>query len=111
MHNNGGYRIHPTRLTKKQRIVLDLIRKGNPDGGFIDQEILHGMLPWQACKQALQAQIRALESRGFVERWQERRRGASRTCYRLTLAGLRLFNTLPDVVDIDLQKLDPAVFE
>lgn len=76
------------RFTKKQLAILGLIRAGNDDGTLIDLDQIIERVPYTTTKESMQFSIRALVTRGLVEkRPQELRRGYPRRVYSLTPIG------------------------
>lgn len=76
------------RLTYKQTQILDAIRKGAPDGGFIDLDQLLDSLSYETSKSSMQFSLRALIRRGFIaKKGRETRRAQGRQTYALTPAG------------------------
>jgi hypothetical protein len=66
-------------LTSKQRQILDVIIKGNPDGTWVDLNELLERLPYETTKDSLQFSIRALQTKGLLEKKDmEMRRGQPR---------------------------------
>lgn len=55
-------------LTKKQREIMRVIVKYNPDGSFVSIHELISRLPWETTEHSMRFSIRALERRGFIEK-------------------------------------------
>jgi hypothetical protein len=82
-YNPASARTLADDLTTKQRLVLDVIVKGNrtPDGRFesVDLDQLLERIPYKTSKESMQFSIRSLIGRGMVEKGpQEKRRGRTR---------------------------------
>lgn len=76
-------------LTKHQQEVLTLVAKPGPGEMPLDLDELVEKLSWQPTKESLQFTIRALVSKGLIEkRPKELRRGRQRVLFRPTRAGL-----------------------
>lgn len=76
------------RITEKQRILLDIIWKKNPDGSSIDMDQLVERAPYETTKDSMHFSIRALVKHGLVEKGPlERRRGRARRIIVLTALG------------------------
>lgn len=74
-------------LTSKQKAILALIVKGNPDGP-IDLDQLIERIPYVTSKQSMQFSVRALTSKGLIEKGPtEVRRERARRTFRVTPLG------------------------
>lgn len=89
------------RFTRKQVEILETIRKGAPDGDFLDMDMLLEMLPYETTKQSMQFSIRALIRRGLIEKkGTELRRGRNRIVYSVTPKAVESFD--PDSGSFDV---------
>ena len=70
-------------LSNKQRQILNVLIKGNPDGSWVDMDQLLGRLPYRTTKPSLQHSIRILIKKGLMERKETEHR---REAYRRLLA-------------------------
>lgn len=76
---------HTERITNKQFDILSCVRKGKPDGSFLDMDELLEGVTYETSTQSMQFSIRFLVNRGLVEKKpKEVRRGRSRAIYALT---------------------------
>lgn len=83
-----------SRLTRKQFLILDCVKRGTSDGDFIDMDQLLDVLPYETSKQSMQFSIRALIGRGLVEKKEtELRRGRRRVIYSLSRTGYSMFGS------------------
>lgn len=55
-------------LSKKQRQILDVLIRGNPDGSWVDLDQLLERLPYKTTKPSIQYSIRILIRKGMLER-------------------------------------------
>lgn len=86
---NHGKAFHPT---EKQRQIMTLLVKGNPDGSFLDLDQLRDSLPYTPSKEALTWSIRYLIGHGVMEKGgTEKRRKARRRILKPTEAGYAMF--------------------
>lgn len=78
----------PSRLTRKQRQVLDTLARGNPGGEDLDMDQLLELIPYETSKQSMQFTVRYLARRGMlVKKEPELRRGRRRVVFALTREG------------------------
>lgn len=81
-------------LSKKQRQILEVLIKGNPDGTWVDLDQLLERLPYRTTKPSIQHSIRILIEKGMMERKDlERRRGADRRLLAPTMKAYSLIRS------------------
>lgn len=92
-------------LTQKQKAILALIVKGNPDGP-IDLDQLIERLPYTPSKDSMHFSVRALVNKGLIEKGGlELRRGRSRRLITVTPLGLHWAKVLcPRPVPLTLEE-------
>jgi hypothetical protein len=74
-------------LTKKQRQIISVVVRANPDGSFLDINQIMAELSYHPSKESLQFSLRALINKGLIEKQRQRRRGYQRLIIAPTLAG------------------------
>ncbi len=62
-------------MSEKQYVILAALRKGNPDGSFMDLDQLHAVIPYKPSRQSLGLSTRILMGHGLVERKPKENRG------------------------------------
>lgn len=80
-------------LTDKQKEVLAVIVKGNPDGSFCDLDEVIAGVSYDTTKASIQFIIRNLMAKGLIEKKsRERRRARKRVVLAPTPEGYRILN-------------------
>ena len=74
-------------LTQKQKAIMALIIKANPDGSHIDIDQLLERLPYVTSKESMQFSVRALQKKSLIEKDNVIRRDRKRVVYKATPLG------------------------
>jgi predicted transcriptional regulator len=78
-------------LTEKQREILNILLKGNPDGSWVDMDQLLDRLSYETSKPSIQYSVRTLMKKKLMERKDlEFRRGAWRRVLAPTIKAYEL---------------------
>ncbi|MCG5512847.1 hypothetical protein [Ectothiorhodospira shaposhnikovii] len=78
-------------MTKKQRAILMVVNRGNPDGSFVDVDQIIERVPYPARKDAIKLSLRILEGHGCIRRLPlEKRRGQKRRVIAPTPKGMQV---------------------
>lgn len=76
-------------LSAKQREIIGIIVRANPDGTWVDLDQLIERLSYKPSKEAIQFSLRSLIDRGLIEKRDlEMRRDAERRIYAPTPKGV-----------------------
>lgn len=80
------------RITSKQRTIMTVLVRGNPDGSFCDLDQLIERIDYKTTKASMQFSIRALIKNGFlIKQPREKRRGRSHVIISPTKKGYETF--------------------
>lgn len=93
-------------LTRKQVHILEILMKGDDDGGLLDMDTLLEKIAYETSKQSMQFSMRILMNKGLVERHYELRRSRKRAVYSLSVTAIRMFDASTGEFDIIEEGLD-----
>ena len=78
-------------LTMRMFLLIEVIKKRNPDGSLVDLDQLIERAGYEVTKQAIQHTLGFMIEKGVIEKaGRECRRGRSRVVYRITKLGYQM---------------------
>lgn len=78
-------------LTMRMFLIIEEVKKRNPDGSLLDLDQLIERVDYDVTKQAIQHTLRYMVEKGVVEKaGRESRRGRSRVLYKVTELGYQM---------------------
>lgn len=78
-------------MTMRMFLIIEVIRKRNPDGTLVDLDQIIERVGYKVTKQAIQHTLRCMRQKGVIEKaGRENRGGRSRVLYRMTKLGYQL---------------------
>lgn len=99
-------------FTRHQYDIMYAIRKGSPDGGFVDTK---GLLEEMArigkpvSRKAIPWSLKPLEEAGMIRRTYETRNGRRRACFNLTPMAYLYLGSDTDIVILEMLKDEDSV--
>lgn len=78
-------------LTMRMFLIIEEVKKRNPDGSLLDLDQLIERVDYKVTKQAIQHTLRYMVEKGVIEKaGRESRRGRSRILYKITKLGYQM---------------------